>query len=87
MSHFVSRSSNPFSAACRGVAQLFLTSISASPADQRRTDETSNPDWANPCRVIRHPSSASSAPSALRSLFRGSLSARNSLGSIPWTKP
>src|SRR5947207_5713319 len=87
MSHFVSRSSNPLSAACRGVAQLFLTSISASPADQRRTDETSNPDWANHCRVIRHPSSASSAPSALRSLFRGSLSARTSLGSIPCTKP
>jgi len=47
MSRFVSRSSNPLSAACRGVAQLFLTSMSASPADQCRTDETSNPDWAN----------------------------------------
>ena len=55
MSRSVSRSSNPLSAAYRGVAQLFLTSMSASPADQHRTDEASCPDWAN--RLPAHPAS------------------------------
>src|SRR5207249_1035491 len=86
MSRFVSRSSNPLSAACRGVAQLFLISMSASPADQRRTDETSN--WAN--RLPGHP--ASLRPLCVHRrlsviLVRGSLLALNCLGSIPWTKP
>src|SRR5262245_27878762 len=53
ISHSVLRSSNPLSAAYRGVAQLFLTSMSASLADQRRTDKTSIPDWAN--RLPGHP--------------------------------
>jgi hypothetical protein len=47
MSDSVSRSSNPLTAAYRGVAHLFLTGMSALPADQRRTDEASRPDWAN----------------------------------------
>src|SRR5260370_1602192 len=55
MSGSVSRSSNPLSAAYRGVAQLFLISMSASLADQRRTDEVSNPDWAN--HLPGHPAS------------------------------
>jgi len=55
MSRSLSRSSNPLSAAYRGVAQLFLTSMSASPADQHRTDEAYYPDWAN--RLPAHPAS------------------------------
>jgi len=47
MSDSVSRSSNPLTAAYRGVAHLFLTGMSALPADQHRTDEASRPDLAN----------------------------------------
>ena len=88
ISHSVSRSSNPLSAAYRGVAQLFLTSISASLADQRRTDKTSIPDWANhlpghPAPFVRFVRTVGS--SAV--LLRGPLSALNYLGSIPWPKP
>ena len=72
----VSRSSNPLSAAYRGVAQLFLISMSASLADQRRTDEISNPDWANhlpghPASFVRFVRTVGSP----QSLLRGSLSA------------
>jgi hypothetical protein len=81
----VSRSNNPLSAAYRGVAQLFLTSISASLADQRRTDETIQSRLGEP------PAGSSGALRSLRPhrrlsavLLRGSLSALNSLGSIPW---
>src|ERR1700740_2623647 len=82
MSAPVSRSSNPLSAAYRGVAQLFLISMSASLADQRRTDEVSNPDWAN--HLPGHPASfALSAPSALRSPAPGLAIGAHSLGSIP----
>ena len=84
----VSRGSNPLSAAYRGVAQLFLTSISASLADQRRTDETIQSRLGEP------PAGSSGALRSLRPhrrlsavLLRGSLSALNSLGSIPWAKP
>ena len=81
MSRSVSRSSNPLSAAYRGVAQLFLTSMSASPADQHRTDETSCPDWAN--RLPGHPASFVRFVRTVgspQSWLRGSLSALNCLG-------
>src|SRR5262245_236863 len=87
ISYSVSRSSNPLSAAYRGVAQLFLTSMSASLADQRRTDKTSIPDWANHLpghpapfvrfvRTVGSPQSCSGARYR-RSTISGRFSGRN----------
>ena len=78
MSGSVSRSSNPLSAAYRGVAQLFLISMSASLADQRRTDEVSNPDWANhlpghPASFVRFVRTVGSPQSCSGARYRRSL--------------
>jgi hypothetical protein len=92
----VSRSSNPLSAAYRGVAQLFLTSMSASLADQRRTDKTSNPDWANHLpghpapfvrfvRTVGSPQSCSGARYR-RSTISGRFRGRNLVGLGPQSK-
>lgn len=83
MSDSVSRSSNPLTAAYRGVAHLFLTGMSALPADQRRTDEASRHDWANPTGSsgVLRPLCPHRRLSAV--LLRGSLSALSNLGSIP----
>jgi hypothetical protein len=60
MSGSVSRSSDPklrgdTTATNCGVAHLFLVHVTASSADQRRTDEASRPDLAN--RLPGHPAS------------------------------
>ena len=83
----VSRSSNPLSAAYRGVAQLFLISMSALLADQRRTDEVSNPDWANhlpghPASFVRFVRTVGSPQSCSGTRYRRSLARVDS-----WAKP
>ncbi len=79
-----------------GVAQLFLTSVSASLADQRRTDKTSNPDWANHLpghpapfvrfvRTVGSPQSCSGARYR-RSTISGRFRGRNLVGLGPQSK-
>src|SRR6516164_3658797 len=96
MSGSVSRSSNPLSAAYRGVAQLFLISMSASLADQRRTDEVSNPDWANhlpghPASFVRFVRTVGSPQSCSGARYRcstisGRFRERNLVGLDPQSK-
>src|SRR3981189_1303197 len=87
MSDSVSRSSTPLTAAYRGVAHLFLTGMSALPADQRRTDEASRPDWANylpghPASFVRFVRTVGSPQSCSGARYRRSLARVDS-----WPKP
>jgi hypothetical protein len=82
----VLRSSNPSTAAFRGVAHFFLKRKAASLAGWRRTDEASRPTEAN--RLPGHPASFVRSVRTVGSpqvLLRGSLSVLL-IGSIPWPK-
>ena len=96
MSGSVSRSSNPLTAAYRGVAHLFLTSMAASTAIQRRTDEASRPRSANhlpdhPASFVRFVSTVGSPQSCSgaryrRSRISGRFRGRNLVGLDPQSK-